>query len=240
MEVYKLFWDEFSAWYLEIIKPAYQKPIDGITYKATLDFFNKLLHLLHPFMPFITEELWQILEPRKEGESIMMSVMPSANSYNNQLISDFEQLKQLAANIRTVRTERGIPIKEPIEIFVKQNNDDPLFYLNAVVSKLCNAEKIEETKIEIENSAAFMVKTNEYFIPLGSKLNVEAEQTKLKQELEYLEGFLKSVNAKLSNEKFVGNAPESVVKNEQAKKADAETKIKSIENQLLTLASKKS
>lgn len=238
MEIYKLFWDEFSAWYLEIIKPAYQQPVDGETYKATLNFLDKLLHLLHPFMPFITEEIWQYLEHRKEGESIMISEMPKGAPYNSKIISDIEQIKQLASNIRTVRSEKGIPVKEKVEIFVKPNNDDPLFYLNPVISKLCNAEKIEVTKVEIENSVTFMVKTIEYFIPLGSKINVEDEIEKLKQELNYFQGFLKSVSSKLSNEKFMANAPENVVKNELAKKSDAETKIKSIENQIQTLSIK--
>jgi len=238
MEIYKLFWDEFSAWYLEIIKPAYQQPIDGMTYKATLHFFDKLLHLLHPFMPFITEEIWQYLEPRKDGESIMISKMPEGMLYDSKIINDIDQIKQLASNIRTVRSEKGIPVKEQIGIFVKPNNDDPLFYLNPVISKLCNAEKIEITNVEIENSVTFMVKTIEYFIPLGSKINVSAEIEKLKQELEYLKGFLRSVSNKLSNEKFMANAPENVVKNELAKKSDAETKIKSIENQIQTLTIK--
>ena len=238
MEVYKLFWDEFSAWYLEIIKPAYQQPIDEKTYNATIGFLDKLLKILHPFMPFITEEIWQYLAPRKDGDSIMISDMPESKTYNHNLINEFEQIKELASNIRTIRTEKNIPIKESIELFVKQNSDNALFHLNPIVTKLCNINAISETNQEVPNSSTFLVKTIEYFIPIKSNINVEEELFKLNQERDYLIGFLKSVNAKLSNEKFVANAPEMVVKNEQAKKADAETKIKSIENQINSLTLK--
>lgn len=238
MEVYKLFWDEFSAWYLEIIKPAYQQPIDATTYNATIEFLEKLMKMLHPFMPFITEEIWQYLAPRKEGESIMITEMPVCKPYNKELIQDFEQIKELASKIRATRTEKNIPVKDSLELFVKPNSDNPLFYLNKVITKLCNVSTINETTLEIANSSTFLVKTIEYFIPVTTTINVEEELVKLNQEKQYLQGFLKSVTSKLANEKFMANAPENVVKMELSKKADAETKIKSIENQINSLTLK--
>ena len=238
MEVYKLFWDEFSAWYLEIIKPAYQQPIDATTYNATIEFLEKLMKMLHPFMPFITEEIWQYLAPRKEGESIMITEMPVCKPYNKELIQDFEQIKELASKIRATRTEKNIPVKDSLELFVKPNSDNPLFYLNKVITKLCNVSTINETTSEIANSSTFLVKTIEYFIPVTTTINVEEELVKLNQEKQYLQGFLKSVTSKLANEKFMANAPENVVKMELSKKADAETKIKSIENQINSLTLK--
>jgi valyl-tRNA synthetase len=238
MEIYKLFWDEFSSWYLEIIKPAYQQPIDGATLKSSIEFFDKLLKLLHPFMPFITEEIWQIIEHRNYGESIMITQMPKFEKYNEQLLTDFENLKELTANIRTIRTERGFPMKESIQLFIKSNGEKNNVYLNSVTSKLCNLTSIIETSEKIENTATFHVKTIEYFIPIGTKLNIEDEINKLQQELDYLRGFLLSVNNKLANEKFVNHAPEQVVKIELAKKSDAEIKIKSIENQIESLTNK--
>ncbi|MBI5541455.1 MAG: valine--tRNA ligase [Bacteroidia bacterium] len=238
MEIYKLFWDEFSSWYLEIIKPAYQQPIDGATLKSSIEFFDKLLKLLHPFMPFITEEIWQIIETRNNGESIMITQMPKCEKYNEQLLNDFENLKELTANVRTIRTERGFPMKEAIELYLKSNGEENKTNLNSVISKLCNLKSIIETSEEIENSATFHVKTIEYFIPIGTKLNIEDEINKLQQELDYLRGFLLSVNNKLANEKFVNHAPEQVVKIELAKKSDAEIKIKSLENQIQSLTNK--
>jgi valyl-tRNA synthetase len=238
MEVYKLFWDEFSAWYLEIIKPAYQQPIDVLTHQKTIEFFEKLLKMLHPFMPFITEEIWHFLATRNDGESIMVTEMPAGKPYNSRLINDLEQIKDLASKIRTTRTEKNIPVRDSIELFVKPNSDDPLFYLNAVITKLCNVSSVSETNSEIDNSSTFLVKTIEYFIPLSSTINVADELKKLNQEKDYLLGFLRSVEGKLSNEKFMANAPENVVKTELAKKADAETKIKSIENQIHSLTIK--
>lgn len=238
MEIYKLFWDEFSSWYLEIIKPAYQQPIDSATLKSSIEFFDKLLKMLHPFMPFITEEIWQIIETRNNGESIMITKMPICEKYNEQLLNDFENLKELTANVRTIRTERGFPMKESIELYLKSNGEENKTNLNSVISKLCNLKSIIETSEEIENSATFHVKTIEYFIPIGTKLNIEDEINKLQQELDYLRGFLISVNNKLANEKFVNHAPEQVVKTELAKKSDAEIKIKSLENQIQSLTNK--
>jgi valyl-tRNA synthetase len=238
MSLYKLFWDEFSAWYLEIIKPAYQQPIDKLTYHSTLIFLDKLLKMLHPFMPFITEEIWQLMEQRKQGESIMISEMPLEKKYNSELIANFEFIKELASGIRTIRSEKNIPIKDSFALMVKPNNANPLFNLNSVVIKLCHLKSITQTSSDVSNAATFMVKTIEYFIPLESNINVEEEIKKLVIEKEYFSGFLVSVNAKLSNEKFMANAPEQVIKNELSKKADAETKIKSIENQINLLLNK--
>jgi len=238
MEIYKLFWDEFSAWYLEIIKPAFKQPIDPITLKATIEFFDKLLKLLHPFMPFITEEIWQCIEQRTDGESIMVCEMPKSGKFDENLLIDFENLKKIVANIRTIRTERGIANKETVELFIKINGEEIKTYLNPVIFKLCNLNCINQTPGKIENSVSFLVNTIEYFIPLGAKINIEKEICTLQKKLDYLRGFLISVNNKLANKKFVNHAPEQVIKNELSKKSDTETKIKSIENQIQILTIK--
>ena len=229
MEVYKLFWDEFSSWYLEMIKPEYQKPIDKATYEATLGFLDKLLKLLHPFMPFITEEIWQTIKERKDGESIMISSMPEAKSYDNDLIYDFEDIKDIISQVRTIRKENNLPMKEKLEFSYRAENE--LKY-NSVIVKLANLSSILKVVEKKENAASFLVKSVECFIPLGDLINKEEELRKLQVELEYNKGFLVSVMKKLSNEKFVNNAPAEVVETEQKKKKDAEEKIKILEERI--------
>ncbi len=236
MEIYKLFWDEFSSWYLEIIKPAYQKPIDKYTYKSTIQFFDNLIKVLHPFMPFITEEIWHIIEERKKGESIMVKEMPKCKGYNNKLINDFEELKEIVSSVRTIRTEKGIAIKDSLELYFNSSNDS--LNINSVIAKICNLSSIVKTSEKVENSASFRVKTTDYFIPIKTEINIDEEIAKLQQELNYLKGFLNSVNNKLSNQKFINNAPEQVVKIELTKKADAETKINSLTEQINVLTIK--
>ncbi|MFV0329504.1 MAG: valine--tRNA ligase [Dysgonomonas sp.] len=233
MSLYKLFWDEFSSWYLEMVKPAYQQPIDKKTYEATLGFFDSLLHLLHPFMPFITEELWQALSERKEGESIMVSAMPKDVTYNANLIDTFEKVKEVIAGIRTVRLQKNIPNKEELslEVIGDYNAD-----FGSVISKMGNLSSINIVSEKDATAASFLVGTTEYAVPLGNNIDIEAELKKLNDELKYLEGFLKSVSAKLSNEKFVTNAKPEIVENERKKQADAESKIKTIQESIANLS----
>ena len=232
MAVYKLFWDEFSSWYLETIKPAYQKPIDKKTYDATLGYFDALLRMLHPFMPFITEELWQHLAERKEGESIMTARMPEPKAYDSALIERFETAKQIIAGIRTIRLQKNIPNKEPLSLQIIGSHNNSL---DCVIVKLTNLSAIETVTEKDATAASFLVGTTEYAVPLGNNIDVEAELKKLNDELKYMQGFLKTVLGKLSNKRFVQNAPAAVVEMERKKQADAESKIKSLEESIAAL-----
>jgi len=236
MEVYKLFWDEFSSWYLEMIKPEYGQPIDRQTYNATLGFFDALLRLLHPFMPFITEELWQALEERKTGESIMIAAMPAhSNEQSDAIINDFETVKEIIANIRTIRLQKNIPNKESLQLQII-GEYHPEF--NPVIIKMANLSGIERVTEKTSGSVSFLVKTTEFAIPLADNINIAEELEKQQAELIYQQGFLKSVLNKLSNEKFVANAKPEIVENERKKQADAESKIKSLEESIAALRQK--
>ncbi len=230
MATYKLFWDEFSAWYLEMIKPGYQKPIDGKTYRATLDFFEKLLQLLHPFMPFITEELWHHIKDRKEGQSIMVALWPKAGTENPELIDAFDQLKETIAAVRSIRQEKNIPNKEALQLMV----NGKVLYPELLCS-LCNLSDVVSVNEQPEEAIQFMVRTTEFFVPLSGKIDVKEEIKKLKAELAHQEGFLASVMKKLSNERFVSSAPAQVVELERKKQADAESRIQAINQQLANL-----
>ncbi len=232
MAVYKLFWDEFSAWYLEVIKPAYQQPIDRKTFDQTILFFEKLLKLLHPFMPFITEELYQVIGERSATDSIMVSQQPKSTGFDAELLSKFETVKEIVAGIRTIRLEKNLPQKEVLELQVIGSNTNNL---NDVIIKIGNLANIIVLNEKKATSASFMVGTTEFAIPLESKINPEEEIAKMKEEIIYLQGFLKSVEAKLSNERFVANAKPEIVENERKKKADAESKIKSLEESIVAL-----
>ena len=234
MAVYRLFWDEFSSWYLEIVKPAYGCAIDKQTYDATLHYFDALLRLLHPFMPFITEELWQAIEERKDGESIMtQSVKIFADNYDEQLIADIETAKSIISGVRTIRLQKNIAQKEALSLEVVGTHSVSAY--NAIIEKMGNLEAINVVETKGDGTSSFMVGTTEYAVPLGSLIDVEAEVAKLQAELTYLEGFLNSVMKKLSNERFVSNAPEAVVAAERKKQADAESKIAAIKESLAKL-----
>lgn len=232
MAVYKLFWDEFSSWYLELVKPAYQKPIDKATYEATLSFFDIMVKLLHPFMPFITEEIWQLMDDRKDGESLMVEKMPEAEKYNDEIIDAFESVKEVISGVRNIRNENNIAQKEQIELKVKGDYENQY---DACIVKMANLSDIESTETKIEGAVTFMVKSAEFYIELGDLVDVEEELKKLKEELDYNKGFLNSVMKKLSNERFVNNAPEKVVNIEKQKKEDAEAKIKVLEERIASL-----
>ncbi len=229
MEIYKLYCDEFSGWYLEMIKPAYQQPIDRATYEATLAFFDRLLVLLHPFMPFITEELWQNLYERKEGESIMVASLPqpSLKGGSNEILSDIETLKEIVSGVRNVRASKNIPQKERLTLISPVE-------LNPLVDKLANVD-IAKLGDSNGNCAKFLVGTTEFAIPMDQFINVEEELKKLEADLAHQQGFLKGVMAKLSNERFVQNAKPEIVELERKKKADAESRIASINEAIKAL-----
>jgi valyl-tRNA synthetase len=228
MKVYKLFWDEFSGWYLEIIKPDYQKPIDEKTYKACVALFEKLMHAIHPFMPFISEEIWQYLGQRKEGESIMVNLMPEHKSFDSALVEKFETAKAIISGIRTVRKDKIIPMREKLVLSVSRDAFFDQYFL-PVIKRLGNLEEISLSDVKPANSVSFIVGTVEFSIPLGSLIDTEAELKKTEEELQYARGFLESVMKKLGNERFVQNAPTAVLETEQKKKSDAETRIRSLE-----------
>ena len=240
MIVYKLFWDEFSSWYLETIKPAYEAPIDAVTYDRTIGFIDQLLHMLHPFMPFITEEIWQLVSPRKEGESLMVSSMPQPEKYDRNLIKQFEDLKEVVTSIRSIRKDKNIPPKEVMKLLVRSSaNGSYNPTLEPVITKLANLSEVELiSNDEPDDAVSFIVKNVEYFVPVGEMVDTEEEIEKLKSELEYTRGFLSSVQKKMSNERFVRNAPEQVVEKERQKMADAEGKIGVLELQISNLRSR--
>ena len=236
MTVYKLFWDEFSSWYLELVKPAYQQPIDRATYDATLAFFDSLLRLLHPFMPFITEELWQALLPRESGESIMVDALPQAGKVDEKLIADFETTKQIIAGVRTIRLQKNIPNKDELLLQVIGNHDNRF---DAAIVKMANLSSIENVSEKAGGTASFLVGTTEFAAPMNDKIDVEAELKKLKTELVYEEGFLQSVQKKLSNERFVQNAKPEIVENERKKQADAENRIALLKENIKALSAQR-
>ena len=225
MVTYKLFWDEFSAWYLEIIKPGFGSPIDKPTYDATLKFFDILLKLLHPFMPFITEELWQNLETRKDGESIMIARLPESKSFDEGIISKFEELKEIIAGIRTIRKQKNIAQKESLQLLIKGTHNESL---NSVIEKIANISSILLSEDKPAGAVSFRVGATEYSVPVQQSINLDEELKKLEEDLAYYNGFLESVRKKLANEKFVANAPEKVVALERKKEADALEKINTI------------
>ncbi len=237
MAVYKLFWDEFSSWYLEMVKPAYingePQPIDRATYEKTLSFFDSLLKLLHPFMPFITEELWQHLYDRKEGESLMVQELDIPTACDEEIVKAFEAVKEVIGGIRTIRLQKNIAQKETLELQVVGAN--PVATFNSVIAKLCNLTAVSAVENKADGSASFMVGTTEYAVPLGSLINVEEELKKLEADLKYNEGFLQSVLKKLSNEKFVSKAPAAVIEMERKKQADAESKIAALKESIAAL-----
>ena len=222
MTAYKLFRDEFSAWYLEAVKPAYGQPIDAKTYRSTISLFEKLMLTLHPFMPFITEEVWQALADRQPGESIMVTQQPHPEQTNDRLTADFEVVKSIVAGVRSIRLERNIPNKESLTLQVVTSDHNEAY--NPVIMKMCNVDTIVRAPKDA-TAASFMVGTTEYAVPLGNTIDVAEEIQKMEAEIDYLEGFLRSVMKKLGNEKFVANAKPEVVAVERKKRADAESKL---------------
>ena len=238
MTVYRLFWDEFSSWYLEMIKPEYGKPIDTVTYEATLRFFNALLKMLHPFMPFITEELWQHLYDRKDGESIMRDELrlPAPDKDELKLMEDIEQVKAIVSGVRTVRNQKNIAPKVELELdAIGQNNYE---VYNSVIIKMANLKAIEVVAEKPSDASGFMVGTDSFAVPVGDLIDVAAEIEKQEKELKHLEGFLAGIKKKLSNENFVANAPAAVIERERKKQSDSEEKIAALKASLEELRKK--
>ena len=221
-EIYRLFWDEFSSWYLEMVKPTYGSPIDKTTFDTTLHYFDSLLRLLHPFMPFITEELWQHLAERKDGESIMYASTPKASEIDENMLTTMEHVKEVVNGLRNVRAVKNIPNKETLIVNIIGTwacEED------SMIMKLANVSTINHNAEKDATAATFMVGTTEVNVPLTANIDVEAELAKLRKDLDYYQGFRASVLKKLSNERFVANAPAAVVEGERNKLADADTKI---------------
>ncbi|MCZ4695801.1 valine--tRNA ligase [Ancylomarina euxinus] len=235
MTVYTLFRDEFSSWYLEMVKPAYQQPIDKKTFDSTVALFEKLMQLLHPFMPFLTEEIWQLLADRSEEDSIMVSVMPKPDSYDANLLAKFEQVKEVIVAVRNIRKQKNIAFKDVLEMNYKAKEDNYDTSFDSVVAKMCNLQEITIANGEMTGAMSFIVNAIEYFIPLGDLVDVEEELKKMEEELKYTQGFLMSVQKKMSNERFVNNAPAKVIEIEKKKMADAEAKIKVLEDRIASM-----
>ncbi|MCQ2294938.1 MAG: valine--tRNA ligase [Bacteroidales bacterium] len=233
MKSYKLVWDDFCSWYLEMIKPAYGTPIDRDTYEATLDIFDRLMRILHPFMPFVTEEIWHTLRERPADQSIMTQHMPHSVLFDQQMLADFDQSREIIGGVRNMRNSKGLSPKEALDLYVKGNCPEAF---RGIIIKLANVGKIEIVNDKVDGALSFMVGTTECFVPVSLNIDKEAELAKLQEELKYAEGFLASVMKKLSNEKFVNGAPEKVVAIERQKKADAESKIEAIKAQIATLS----
>ena len=234
MVAYKLFWDDFSGWYLEMIKPAYGSPCDAATMAATKKMFEQLMLLLHPFMPFVTEEIWQDLAERKEGESICVASMPKAQEADEVALARFALVQEVVSAVRNIRKQKNLPQKEALELKVVRDENYPAEY-EAVIVKMANLSAVTFVTEKNPMDAAFIVKTTQYFVPMGDNIDKEAEIAKLEKDLAYQQCFLATVMKKLSNERFVSSAPAQVVANEQNKKRDAEAKIAAIEAQLQAL-----
>jgi valyl-tRNA synthetase len=234
MSIYKLVWDDFCSWFLEMIKPAYQQPIDRVTFDAAIRILESNLKLLHPFMPFLTEEIWQHIAERSPSEALIISEWPVLMPFDSRIVSDFETTMEIISGIRTIRKEKNIPFKDSIDLKLI-NNEKLSSYFDSVIIKLGNIQTLEYISEKIGGAVSFRVKSNEYFVPISGNINVEEEVTKLKEELDYTKGFLKSVQAKLSNERFVSGAPAKVLEIERKKEADALAKIATIEESLASL-----
>jgi valyl-tRNA synthetase len=234
MAIYKLVWDDFCSWYLEMIKPGYEQPIDQKTLDATKHFFEQILKLIHPYMPFVSEELWHLIRDRKEGEDIIIAPWPAAGTVNEDLLLQFEVAEEVITNIRNVRKQNNIASKVKMELIIKKNGELNTGF-DAVIVKMGNLSLLEYRAEKVGNANSFLVQSNEYFIPFGDAVDLEAEQKKLQEELDYTKGFLVSVQKKLQNEKFMAGAPEQVVSMERKKEADAMEKIAILEEKIGSL-----
>ena len=235
MGIYKLVWDDFCSWYLEMVKAPMGQAIDGVTYNATVTFFENLMKILHPFMPFITEDIWHLLKERQDGDDLIIAQQPAQKVVDNDILNQFLFTQDVINNIRKIRAEKNISMKEAIELIVVDKDGSVNKEFDAVIMKLCNVSSVNYVTETPQDAFGFLVKATEYFIPVTDNIDTEAEIKKLEEELAYAQGFLRSVEAKLSNEKFVNGAPAAVVDKERKKKSDAEAKIKVIEQQLATL-----
>ena len=234
MMIYKLVWDDFCSWFLEMVKPAYQQPIDKKTFDGVIDVFENNLKLLNPFMPFLTEEIWHLIKSRTSTEALIVSKWPKQQAFDNVIISNFEHTEAAISGIRNIRKDKNIAFKDPISLRVA-NNENVSNQFDAVIQKLCNVSDFQYVTQKVEGALSFRVKSNEYFVPIEGAINVEDEKIKIMSELQYIKGFLKSVDAKLNNEKFVAGAPEKVLEIERQKKSDALAKISTLAERLAGL-----
>ncbi len=236
MQLYRLVWDDFCSWFLEMIKPAYGQPVDAVTLQSAVGFMEILMQALHPFMPFITEEIWQVLGERKDGESVMFRPLPAAGTDETQvrLLQEFGKVQELIMGIRALRNEKNIPQKNPLRLLTAGESD--LGDFEGLVLKLCNVESITRAEETPRNALSFVAGGMEWFVPMEGNVDTEAECDRIRKELEYTQGFLQSVLRKLENKRFVDSAPKAVVEAEYKKKADAEQKISVLEAQLSQLA----
>lgn len=235
MKTYKLSWDEFCSWYLEMVKPVFGKPIAKSTYECTIQHFENVLRIVHPYMPFVTEEIWQLLRERKNGDHLMVNSWPAPGQYSDDYVI-FEEVKQIVAEVRSIRKERSIPMQDALSLHVKGERAEIQRFF-PILERLLNLSEVKSVAEKVVNSAGFVVNKVEYFVPLEGLLDVEAEKDKVQKEIDYLEGFLKSVDKKLSNERFVNNAPEKVVAIERKKQADAQENLALLKDQLTQLSS---
>jgi valyl-tRNA synthetase len=234
MSIYKLVWDDFCSWFLEMIKPAYQQPIDRTTFDKAIEMLEANLKLLHPFMPFLTEEIWQYIAERTPEQALIVAEYPKVTSFNATLIADFDFAAEVIAGVRTIRKDKNIAMKDAVDLKVV-NNEKASTYFDAVITKLGNITSLEYITDKIDGALTYRVKSNEYFIPVSGNIDIAAEIAKLTEELKYTQGFLRSVQGKLANEKFVSGAPVQVIDNERKKEADALAKIATIEQSLASL-----
>ncbi|WP_073584160.1 valine--tRNA ligase [Flavobacterium cucumis] len=234
MAIYKLVWDDFCSWFLEMIKPGYQQPIDRATFEKAIEMLEANLKLLHPFMPFLTEEIWHHIAERTPEQALIVGEWPKAKAFDAKLITDFDFATEVISGIRTIRKDKNIPFKDAMELKVV-NNEKASTYFDSVIQKLGNVTTLEYVSDKVDGALSYRVKSNEYFIPITGNIDVEAEIAKLTEELNYIKGFLRSVQGKLSNEKFVAGAPEQVIANERKKEADALAKIATLEQSLASL-----
>ncbi|MDG2226459.1 MAG: valine--tRNA ligase, partial [Flavobacteriales bacterium] len=235
MSTYKLVWDDFCSWYLEIIKPPYQQPIDAITYKETLSIFESLLKVIHPFTPFISEEIWHLIGDKKDEDCVMVSEWPALEIVDEELLFNFNHAEEVITNIRNIRKEKNIANKVTLDLLLIDNEKTDRSF-DPIIAKISNLSTFEYIESKVDNAFSFVLKSNEYFVPFSEEIDVEAEIKKIEEELKYTKGFLISVSKKLSNERFVNNAPEKVVAIEKKKMADAEAKVKVLEEKLNTFA----
>ncbi len=235
MTVYKLVWDDFCSWYLELVKPEFGKPIDKTSYEATISVFEELLKLVHPFMPFISEEIWSQIKERNENDLLIKAAYPTDTTFEKSISENFTKLQEIVTMVRNTRNEKGLSPKEKLKLIVKTSDKGFYNSFEKVIQKLANTEDLEFTDSKIDNAVSQVVKSDELFIPLEGKIDLEEEKDRIQKELEYTKGFLKSVEKKLSNERFVSGAPEAVVNNEKKKKEDAEAQIKALETSLAAM-----
>ncbi len=234
MAIYKLVWDDFCSWYLEMVKPGYEQPIDAKTLEATKSFFENLLKVLHPFTPFVAEELWHALRERAEGDDIIVAAWPSVKSFDAQNLKQFDLASEVITNIRNIRKSNNIATKVKLELFIRKTQTIETGF-DSIIVKMGNLSVLEYVQDKVANANSFIVAGNEYFIPFGDTIDVEAEKAKIAEELTYTKGFLKSVQSKLSNERFVAGAPEAVITNERKKESDALAKIALLEEKMASL-----